>query len=160
MDVIEKIRQHPLYIENYNRISYIETDRKFCRHQMQHLLDVARIAYILNLEKKLSLKKEVIYSAAILHDIGKARQYQEGVPHETAGAIIAEKILTDINIFSKEENTMILQAISEHRKFTSEMSLLGRLLYESDKMSRACYLCLAEPECNWSNTKKNKQVHY
>ncbi len=158
MDIIEKIRQHPLYIENYNKIEIIEFDRKFCRHQMPHLLDVARIAYIQNMEYKLNLKKEVIYSAAILHDIGKAVQYQKGIPHEAAGKIIAGEILKELNLFSKEENEMILQAISEHRELTSKMSRLGRLLYESDKLSRACYLCPSVAECNWSDTKKNKHI--
>ena len=52
---------------------------------MSHLLDVARIAYIRNLEKGYGFRKDVIYAAAVLHDIGKALQYEEKVPHEIAG---------------------------------------------------------------------------
>lgn len=47
---------------------------------MSHLLDVARIAYIRNLEKGYGFRKDVIYAAAVLHDIGKALQYEEKFP--------------------------------------------------------------------------------
>ena len=43
---------------------------------------MARIAYILNMEQDLGLEKEVIYAAAVLHDIGKYAQYEDGTPHE------------------------------------------------------------------------------
>ena len=79
MKEIELIRKHPLYLSCCKRLEELERDRQFCRHQMPHLLDVARIAYIRSLENGLGLKKEVIYAAAILHDIGKASQYTEGL---------------------------------------------------------------------------------
>ena len=114
MKEIELIRKHPLYLSCCKRLEELERDRQFCRHQMPHLLDVARIAYIRSLENGLGLKKEVIYAAAILHDIGKASQYTEGIPHETAGKETAEKILEDTDTFTGEERQMILQAIMEH----------------------------------------------
>lgn len=160
MEVLEKIRLHPFYLKNYEELEEAENNRKFCRHQMPHLLDVARIAYIRNLEEKLELKKEVIYAAALLHDIGKARQYKEGVSHEEAGREIADIILRDIAVFSAEETEVILKAISEHRRVVPDMSRLGRLLYESDKLSRACYLCPAEKECNWDRAIKNTRIKW
>ncbi|MBA4698611.1 MAG: HD domain-containing protein [Ruminococcus sp.] len=160
MEALEKIRQHPLYVENYKKLEDAEANRKFCRHQMTHLLDVARIAYIRNLEADMGLKKEVIYTAALLHDIGKFRQYEDGTPHEMAGKEIAEIILTDIAMFSQEEKEVILQAILEHRRLVPDMTVLGRLLYESDKLSRACYSCPAEAECSWSSEKKNTTIKY
>ena len=75
MEILAEIRKHPLFQEYYDKLKEAERGRKFCRHQMEHLLDVARIAYILNLEQKLGIRKEVIYAAALLHDIGKYRQY-------------------------------------------------------------------------------------
>lgn len=158
MQTIEKIRQHPLYIREYERLEKAENDRKFCRHQIPHLLDVARIAYIKNLEGNMGVSKEVIYAAALLHDIGKARQYQEGIPHELAGKEIATEILSDIPSFSEEEKTMILQAIIEHRRRSENMTALGELLFESDKQSRACYACPAERACNWGAQKKNRII--
>ena len=160
MKEIELIRKHPLYLSSCKRLEELERDRRFCRHQMPHLLDVARIAYIRSLENGLGLKKEVIYAAAILHDIGKASQYTEGIPHETAGKETAEKILEDTDTFTGEERQMILQAILEHRRDSENQSVLGRLLYESDKLSRACYACPAEKECNWSSGKKNMEIKW
>lgn len=156
------IRNHPLYLSSFARLAELEKDRVFCCHQMNHLLDVARIAYILNLERDLGLEKDMIYSAALLHDIGKYRQYEEGVPHEIASTEIAGKVLADMPAdicFTKNEQQMILTAITGHRKLRKNPETLEALLYESDKASRACFACPAEPECSWSNTKKNWEIY-
>ena len=73
MKEVEAIRNHPLYEKHYNKLKKTEQERIFCRHQMEHLLDVARIAYIYNLEQGLGITKDVIYGAALLHDIGKVK---------------------------------------------------------------------------------------
>ena len=75
------------------QIRVLEQDRIFCRHDTTHFLDVARIAYIENLENGLGLAKEEIYAAALLHDIGRHLQYTRGIPHEQASAMEAEGIL-------------------------------------------------------------------
>lgn len=162
---IEAIRRHPIFQEYYKKLELAEHDRKFCRHQMNHLLDVARIAYIQNLEQELGFSKEVIYAAALLHDIGKARQYEEGIPHEIASADLAAVILREVSSqegntvgFSAEEQQEILRAIRGHRKYRKEMTGLERLLYISDKKSRQCYACPVEKECNWSLEKKNMEI--
>lgn len=155
------IRHHPLYVSSYQRLLELEQDRIFCRHQMDHLLDVARIAYILNLETPLGLSRDLIYAAALLHDIGKSRQYEEGIPHEFAGAEIARQILSDMPpeiSFAAEEQQEILTAIRGHRRLRAHAGPLESLLYRSDKMSRACFACPAEPECSWSNEKKNMEI--
>ena len=85
MKRLNAILCHPLYRRCYGRLEELEKDRIFCCHQMPHLLDVARIAYILNMEQDLGLEKEVIYAASILHDIGKYAQYEDGTPHEQSG---------------------------------------------------------------------------
>ena len=90
------ICNHPLYVSFYQRLEELEKDRVFCRHQMNHLLDVARIAYILDLKMNLGIGQDLIYTAALLHDIGKCRQYEEGIPHVIAGAGIAGQILEDM----------------------------------------------------------------
>ena len=56
MREVEAIRKHPLYVEYYDRLKESEKERKFCCHQMEHLLDVARIAYICNLEKNMGIQ--------------------------------------------------------------------------------------------------------
>ena len=40
MEILEAIRKHPLYVEYYKKLKYAEKDRRFCRHQMEHLLDI------------------------------------------------------------------------------------------------------------------------
>ena len=67
MDRVNAVICHPLYLEYYHRLERAEKERIFCRHQMSHLLDVARIAYIRNLEKGYGFRKDVIYAAAVLH---------------------------------------------------------------------------------------------
>ena len=80
---------------------------------MGHLLDVARLAWIFNLEANQEISKERIYAAALLHDIGRHIQYENGTPHQIAGLPIAEQILTDCG-FYPEEMKEILYAIENH----------------------------------------------
>ena len=161
MKRVNAIYRHPLYQTYYRRLEEAEQGRIFCRHQMTHLMDVARIAYIRSLEEGLGLDREVIYAAAVLHDIGKVLQYEEGLPHEITGEKIAAEILDGLageNAFSETEKAMILTAIRGHRKLRDEPEVLERLLYESDKASRMCFACPAESECDWSAEKKNMEL--
>lgn len=162
MKRINAIINHPLYKTYYEKLAVCEQGRIFCGHQMEHLLDVARIAYIQNLEQGLDFKKEIIYAAAVLHDIGKYEQYEHQTPHEIAGAQIAETILRDLNeqetLFAENELQQILSAIRNHRRDADAENPLDRLLYTSDKLSRSCFSCPAETECNWSEEKKNRGI--
>ena len=161
MKRVNAIFRHPLYQTYYRQLEEAEQGRIFCRHQMTHLMDVARIAYIRSLEEGLGLDREVIYAAAVLHDIGKVLQYEEGLPHEITGEKIAAEILDGLageNAFSETEKAMILTAIRGHRKLRDEPEVLERLLYESDKASRMCFACPAEPQCDWNEEKKNKEI--
>jgi putative nucleotidyltransferase with HDIG domain len=161
MKKVNAILAHPLYRECYARLEELEKDRIFCRHQMTHLLDVARIAYISNMEQGLGIEKEVIYAAALLHDIGKYVQYEDGTPHEQSGEKIASEILGSLSekdAFSDEENRMILTAIRGHRRLREDADVLEKLLYTSDKASRMCFACPAEGECDWSTEKKNMEL--
>ena len=161
MDRVNAVICHPLYLEYYHRLERAEKERIFCRHQMSHLLDVARIAYIRNLEKGYGFRKDVIYAAAVLHDIGKALQYEEKVPHEIAGERIAGEILDTLpkeTGFSEEEKRTIKNAVRGHRRLRDGADTLEKLLYEADKASRLCLSCPANRECNWSEEKKNMVI--
>ena len=161
MDRVNAIWNHPLYQKYYRRLESLEESRTFCRHQMPHLLDVARIARIRSLEDGMELDADVIYAAAILHDIGKSLQYEEKIPHETAGVRIAGEILDSLDgeaAFTEEEKRMILTAIRGHRRLRQDPEPLERLLYESDKASRMCLVCPAERMCDWSEEKKNMEI--
>lgn len=160
MERIDRILAHPLYCRCLDRIRQHEKTRIFCGHDMGHLLDVARLAWIFNLEQGLHLEKERVYAAALLHDIGRHIQYETGEPHQQAGLPIARQILCDCG-FSDEEVQDILAAIASHRNWQvcGQKNLSG-LLYRADKLSRSCFGCLARDECNWSAEKKNLTVMY
>lgn len=158
MERIDKILKHNLFLECLRRNEEAERNRVFCRHDMGHFLDVARIAMILNLEKALHIDKELIYGAALLHDIGRYQQYEQGIPHEEASAELAPLILSDCG-FDKEEAEVILKAIRDHRtKEIAEEASLSGILYLADKASRACFACKASGDCNWKQDKKNLTI--
>ena len=158
MDRVNQIWKHPLYQTELHKLQLLEADREFCRHTPEHFLDVARLAYIRALEENYPVSKELIYCTALLHDIGRARQYEDGTPHDEAGAIIARQILKELG-FPPEEMEAIVSAIRGHRAETNQ-TILGQLIYRADKKSRNCFSCKAEPECYWSSAKKNMTIQY
>ncbi|MGN0131146.1 MAG: HD domain-containing protein [Lachnospiraceae bacterium] len=156
MKRVQKILQHPLYKKYVQRIAECEKEREFCGHDMVHFLDVARIAMLLNLEEnKKPIRKDWIYGAALLHDIGRFVQYADGTDHAKASAELAPEILRDCG-YSREETEIITEAIANHRnKKIKDGSDLKGILYRADKASRPCYGCLMEPACDWKRKKKN-----
>ena len=158
MPRLNAVVNHEVYQTYYKRICECETDRVFCCHQMNHLLDVARIAYIKNLEEGLGFDKELIYVAAVLHDIGKSFQYRQQIPHEIAGERIARRILDSLPTgftFTDEEKALICLAVRGHRRRHEHMKPIEELFYESDKRSRMCLSCMAEKKCNWNEEDNN-----
>lgn len=155
MERVNQICHHPLWTESVDKIRELERDRIFCKHDAVHCLDVARLAYIEDLERGLGIPKERIYAAALLHDIGRHLQYLEGTPHDRGSAMVAETILEDCG-FSQDEREEILSAILQHRtQETKAKADLAGLLYRADKASRSCLFCQAREDCNWSQEKKN-----
>lgn len=158
-DRIYKVLNHKKYREYINKIEIHERDREFCRHDLQHFIDTSRIAYILNLEKKLNIKKDVIYAAGLLHDVGRWMQYERGIPHNKASEELSEEILKDC-YFNEEEISEIKNAILNHRKNDKESENLSGILYKADKLSRNCFSCSSIDRCNWEEDKKNLTVKY
>lgn len=154
-DRINRILNHDYYNENVKLNEKAEAGREYCHHDMSHFLDVARIAQILNLEEAQHVELEWIYAAALLHDIGRHVQYENGTPHEAASAELAEPILADCG-FDVKEAEEILNAIKNHRTASqSAAEGLSGLLYRADKLSRSCFACKVQERCNWKNDKKN-----
>ena len=160
MERINKILRHELFQRYMEKNRRAEENRRFCRHDMGHFLDVARLAMIFNLQQGLAIPEELIYGAALLHDIGRWRQYEDGMPHEKASALLAPEILSDCG-FTQQEAEQILSAISSHRdeRIKDERTLNG-ILYRADKMSRSCFCCEMEKECDWKGSRKNLVLQY
>ena len=160
MEQVNRICRHPLWRESMEQIRELEQDRVFCRHDIAHCLDVARLAYLENLEKHMGLEQGLIYAAALLHDIGRHRQYLEGIPHEQGSAALAQTILQDRGSPPAEQEE-IVSAILRHRlPETGSQNDLAGLLFRADKASRLCMFCGAAEACNWSREKKNMSLKY
>lgn len=178
MKRINQLLHHPTFTSHLDRLTQLEKDRIYCCHGLPHLLDTARIACLLQYQKKNNPPKEpafpteIIYAAALLHDIGRVLQYEQGLPHETAGLAAAEQILTDC-CFTAHEQALILDAIQFHRNDTgtaiappsekteccpADIDRLRRLLHTADKLSRNCFACPAADTCYWPQNKKNQGI--
>lgn len=158
MNRVNLVLNHDLFKNYMEQNELAEANRRFCHHNIAHVVDVARIAMLLNLEEEYGIDKEVVYATALLHDIGRHIQYRDDIPHETAGAKLAPEILRECG-FSDLETDVIVEAIANHRnKEIKEDKNLNGLLYRADKMSRACYSCKVQQECKWSNEKKNLEL--
>ena len=61
----------------------------------------------------------------------------------------------------EQEQEEILRAIIEHRNknVAKERSLAG-IIYRADKLSRPCFACAAEKQCDWKKSKKNMEIIY
>ena len=120
MKRIDQILSHPVFREQFALLQEAEKDRIFCRHTMEHFLDVARLMYIYNLEDQAGFSKEMIYAAGLLHDIGRYEQMEKGTPHHLAGARLAERILTDCDFSLTEQKLPYFPAISTVRTNSHE----------------------------------------
>lgn len=120
-------------------------------------MDVCRILYIEVLERNLAYGKDVAYAAGLLHDIGRLRQYEDGIPHERSGLLLAEQILTASG-YEKQERRLVLRAIAQHRTADPQGEGLDALLYRADKRSRPCYFCRVQTFCHWPDERKNQTL--
>lgn len=151
MQRFQKILAHPLFLEELGQIKEKEQSRIFCKHSIEHLLDVCRIMQIYVSEQHLPFSIDLVYACGLLHDIG--RNFED---HHIASAKLAEQILPQCD-YTAKEIAQITKAILSHRNNESEDSL-AQLLYRADKESRLCFLCDAKNLCNWPKEKQNTTV--
>ena len=161
MDRINRILEHPIFKECVKKNEMAEAKRSFCHHDIEHLCAVARIAMLLNLEEGLGLSKDLVYGAALLHDSGRYKQYENGIPHDEAGAEFARQILPECG-YDEAEITCITGAIASHRGCSQKTreGALAELLYRADKLSRNCRFCKVYDECNWPEKLKGQRFYY
>lgn len=165
MKRLESIYRDEYWLRCMKEIECAEANRIYCKHDFIHMMDVARIAYIFSLEEALNIPRDVIYAAALLHDIGRSEEYTDGIPHDEAGARIAKEILKRSS-YSDEEREAIISAVHGHRGHSESEEtggLIGRLAYvikRADKESRLCLSCDARDTCKWPDDKKNLNIKY
>ncbi|WP_370773450.1 HD domain-containing protein [Clostridium sp.] len=157
MENVNIILNNKKYKQALKKIEEYEKDREFCNHTIEHFMDVSRIAYIMILEENLNVSKEIVYAIGLLHDIGRVKQYEEGIHHDIASVEISREILKETS-FTKNEINIILNGIANHRKESDNK--LEEIIYKADKLSRQCFNCKSEQECYWSNEKKNFKITY
>lgn len=127
----------------------LEEHRSFCHHNFEHLLAVARLTYLLLLEQDgRFISKEMAYSAGLLHDIGRWKEYQGEGEHAGHSAELAGAILERAG-FKPSERELILRAIAQHRHHEPEehRSPLSEALFKADNMARLCFSCAAQQDC-------------
>lgn len=149
-----RILHNAEFLKLLSQINEAETDRIYCKHGIEHLLDVARAAHILNLENDLSIPKEIVYGAALMHDIGRPAQYGGEKEHHIAGVEAARSILPKCG-FSAEETAIIAEAVSSHRRNIQKPGTLSDIIAAADKSTRLCMLCPASDTCKWRENDKN-----
>lgn len=156
------ILSNKLFKDTLTSIVSEEQNRRFCRHGLDHLVSAARIAYILALENKLDIGKDIVYAAALLHDLGRLAKYRTGESHSAAGAKLAAVILSECG-YSENEISLISEAILFHGHESpapKNCRTLGDILQKADTLSRLCFECEAYDECYWDENKKNHTVIY
>lgn len=158
---VDRILKDSWYQQCLANNAALEKERRFCRHDLQHMLDVARIAYMLVLEDssggeaaatregmlKTGTVKEVVYAAGLLHDMARWKEYETGEDHALTGSFMAGPVL-DRAGYDAAEKEIIVTAIREHRSGGREASLLGQYLCTADDLSRPCSRCGARTECH------------
>ena len=125
MERVNGILKDPLYRTCLSKIALFERDRIFCGHDMAHFLDVARLAYIFNLEENLGIEKEEIYTAALLHDVGRFVQYEDGTPHQLASLPFAKELMERYG-YEEEEKARTGTERSGRKKVSRE-SFTGQI---------------------------------
>ncbi|KJS74319.1 MAG: hypothetical protein JL56_09660 [Desulfotomaculum sp. BICA1-6] len=158
---VDRILKDSWYKKCLAQNAALEEQRRFCRHDLQHMLDVARIAYMLVLEGlsngeaaaagegavKTITGKEVVYAAGLLHDMARWKEYETGEDHAVAGSLMAGSVLERAG-YDAAEKEIIITAIREHRSGGREASPLGQYLCKADDLSRPCNRCDARSDCH------------
>ncbi len=120
------------YIETHVFPEYSKNDGG---HNLAHILEVIRRSFALNDTFHLGLSDNLIYTIAACHDWGK---YED---HERHHLIAAQHFMDDEGLkkfFTEEEQTLIFEAIQDHRSSKKEepRSVYGKLISSADRNTR------------------------
>ena len=157
LETANRILKNSTFRLKLEELAELEKERVFCGHGLEHLLAVARMTMLICIERGIPAEEDIVYSAALLHDIGRVEEYTQGIPHETVGAETAQRILSEVGCGSKKAEK-IIGIIRSHRSEGDKADTLEAVFYEADKKSRMCSFCKAQDECNWPNEKRNDHI--
>ena len=104
-------------------------------HGIIHIKEVIRRAFALNDTFKLGLDKNMIYTIAACHDLGKHEN------HEIHEKIAAKRFISDDNFksyFDETKREIIRDAIEDHRSSKEDMprTTYGKLISSADRNTR------------------------
>ena len=147
-----------------NQINELEKDRIYCRHGLDHFFTVAKISMILAKESGIDADENIIFGAALLHDLGRYDIAADN--HEAISCQLAEKILPDCG-YNTIEIGKIVELISSHRgrysiskiqelRKTKQLDL-KECFRIADQISRKCFECKAIDTCKW---KEEEKLHF
>ena len=156
---ISEILLNKKFIHYMNLIDKYEKDRIFCKHSFEHLVKTAEICYNLSCEYNIDEKKDIIFAAAFMHDLGRAYEYKDGISHEEHSIRISKEILSECE-FNQSEIQKICETIGSHRKKCGNPDTFSDIFYLADKFSRNCPECLAYDDCYWSIKDKSHTTKY
>lgn len=179
MKYSERVLKHPVFKKYISEIRTLEAERIYCCHELEHAIDVARLAWIYYLENKITDEsqtlhllrprefygewmdekeeiKDLIYTAALLHDIGRVDQYKTGIHHSISGVAPAMQILQDIEA-PEDWIKQIMDVVSEHSHgaVSADKKNLEYYITRADHDCRLCFACEARESCKWTEEEKN-----
>ena len=112
-----------------------EYDKNEKGHGIDHIKYVIDRSFELVKENKLDVNLDMVYTIAAYHDIG---HHIDSKKHEIISAEIMSKDKNLSNFFSKEELTIIKEAIEDHRASAKDepRSIYGRIVSSADRNNK------------------------
>lgn len=117
---------HDIHPEILNLLGSLKFRRSFSQNVLQHSVEVAHLTGMMAAELKMNVKEAK--RAGLLHDIGKAVDYEVEGTHAAIGADYARRF---------GESSKIVQAIATHHDDGRTNTLLGVLVQAADTLSAA-----------------------
>ncbi|MCD8156081.1 MAG: HD domain-containing protein [Clostridiales bacterium] len=173
MKYTDRLLHNERFLQIMREVQEDERERIYCHHELEHGLDVARIAWILCIENSVTNaqdmdadrtereeRKDRIYVAGLIHDIGRSAQCRTGEHHAIAGVRLARQILTEVG-YPREWIDEVCCFIREHhgRQYRYEdKSAISYYIERADQLSRNCFCCPAADTCKWEESEKNRSI--
>jgi len=117
---------HDIHPEIITLLGSLKFRRSFSQNVLQHSVEVAHLTGMMAAELKMNVKEAK--RAGLLHDIGKAVDYEVEGTHAAIGADYARRF---------GESAKIVQAIATHHEDGRTNTLLGVLIQAADTLSAA-----------------------